>query len=201
MKIKTSRFGIMQVEKENEFFFPEGVLGFEDLRTFVLIDDPEDELFIWMQSCGKSHIAFPLLETSLIISKYKIHLSKGDLDALQLKDSDSYQSFSIITIPEDPRQMSANLKAPIILNTKQNRGRQCVLPEEHHPICDPIFSRLSQRLMTNASFSFKSQRKSEWGKTVLLSHTARQDKNPSSSLDDNSNSSSLKEKSKVELEA
>lgn len=204
MKITTSRFGVVQFEKENEFLFPEGVLGFENLRPFVFVDDPEDELFIWMQSCEKSHIAFPLLETSLFNSNYEIHLSKNDLEALSLKDSESYESLSVITIPEDPRQMSANLKAPIIINTKKNLGRQCVLPEEHLPICDLIFSRLSQRFMASSSFSFKRKSTSLVG-SILSRSAVEKAPGDYSSLNSTSSeevtNSKSSQTSEVELEA
>ena len=51
MIIKTTRFGEVTIQNEDLLTFPEGLLGFQDLRTFVLLDDPNDDIFAWLQSC------------------------------------------------------------------------------------------------------------------------------------------------------
>ena len=51
MVIQTTRFGAVQLQSGDVIDFPEGILGFNDLRKFVLLDDPNDEIFAWLQSC------------------------------------------------------------------------------------------------------------------------------------------------------
>src|SRR5690606_31024808 len=83
--------------------------------------------------------------------------TRGDLEALKLPSTDKARYFSIVTIPEDPTQMTANLKAPIILNIEERLGRQCVLQDNHLAIREPIFSKLQQRVISNPSLSIKGQ--------------------------------------------
>ena len=45
MVIKTSRFGLVELKIDDVLTFPEGLLGFRDLREFVLLDDPNDDIF------------------------------------------------------------------------------------------------------------------------------------------------------------
>tara|TARA_Y100001935_G_scaffold196205_1_gene164290 strand:- start:1433 stop:1900 length:468 start_codon:yes stop_codon:yes gene_type:complete len=138
-------------------FFPEGLLGFNELRRFVLLDDPTDEIFAWLQSCEEPGVAFPLLEPELFMANYTIHLTKYDLEALKLASSEGTRCFSIITIPNDPTQMTANLKAPIVINLKERLARQCVLQENSLNIREPIFTKLQQRVVQNPQISIKSQ--------------------------------------------
>ena len=157
MIIQTSRFGQVHIQVEDLLFFPEGLLGFTDLRKFVLLDDPSDEIFAWLQSCEGSEIAFPILEPELFTDGYKLGLTKSDVEALQLTGTGKSRHFSIITIPEDPTQMTANMKAPVVINVEKRMGRQCVLQDNHLAIREPIFAKLQQRVVQNPAMTIKNQ--------------------------------------------
>jgi flagellar assembly factor FliW len=146
MTVQTSRFGQVEIQESDVLTFPEGMLGFTNLRQFVLLEDPMDEIFVWLQSTEHSEIAFPVLEPEFFIQNYKFELSKNDLEALGLKVQEKLRAFSVITIPEDPRQMTANLKAPIVIHIPTRKARQCVLQDNNLAIREPIFSGLQQRL-------------------------------------------------------
>ena len=85
MIIQTSRFGRVEFQEEDVLTFPEGLLGFSDLRKFILLDDPTDEIFAWLQSCEALDIAFPVLEPELFTDSFKINLSRNDLELMQMK--------------------------------------------------------------------------------------------------------------------
>lgn len=157
MTIQTSRFGPMVLSEQDLLFFPEGMLGFSNLRKFVLLDDPNDEIFAWLQSCEDPDVAFPVLEPELIVADYKCDLAKSDLEALQLTEPRKFRSFLIITIPSDPTQMTANFKAPIIINIEKRRARQCVLQDNNLAIREPIFVRLQQRVVQNPAKALRSE--------------------------------------------
>jgi flagellar assembly factor FliW len=132
-------------------------LGFNDLKKFILLDDPNDDIFAWLQSCETADVAFPILEPELFMSEYKVVLTKSDLEALKLELDKKPRCFSIITIPDDPTQMTANLKAPIVINVQQRIARQCVLQDNQLAIREPVFTKLQQRVVQNPSLSIKSQ--------------------------------------------
>jgi flagellar assembly factor FliW len=157
MRITTSRFGAIDLTEDDLIHFPEGLLGFNDLRHFVLLDDPSDEIFAWLQSCENGEIAFPVLEPELFVQAYKPVLSKSDLEILQMQAADPVRFFSIVTIPTDPTLMTANLKAPIVINLKKRVARQCVLQDNNLAIREPIFSKLQQRVVSNPQVTIKSQ--------------------------------------------
>ena len=167
MVIQTSRFGPVQLEKEDIVDFPEGILGFNDLRRFVLLDDPNDEIFAWLQSCDVPGIAFPILEPEVFTEKYNPTLTKHDMEALSLEKGEKTRAFSIITIPEDPTQMTANLKAPILINVRKRVGRQCVLQDNSLAIKEMIFAKLQQRVVQNPQKSIKGEVEN-WGVGVRL---------------------------------
>lgn len=171
MLIQTSRFGAVKLQNEDVIDFPEGILGFNDLRKFVLLDDPNDEIFAWLQSCEIPQIAFPVLEPELFSQNYQVSLTKHDLESLQLAQQSELKgrirAFSIITIPEDPTQMTANLKAPVVINIEKRLARQIVLQDNNLAIREPIFQKLQSRVVQNPQSSIKSQA-ADWGVAIKL---------------------------------
>lgn len=170
MVIQTSRFGTVSLNDDDIISFPEGILGFNDLRSFVLLDDPNDEIFAWLQSCETPHVAFPVLEPELFTQNYHLMLTKHDLESLGLIKQERVRSFSIITIPDDPTQMTANLKAPVVINIEKRLARQIVLQDNNLAIREPIFSKLQSRVVANPQSSIKSQA-SDWGVAIRLPNT------------------------------
>lgn len=155
--IKTTRFGNIQIEGSDVLSFPEGILGFADLTKFVILDDPNDDIFAWLQSCEAPAIAFPVLEPELFTQGYKVNLAKTDLESLKMPDMTKARLFSIVTIPDDPTQMTANLKAPVVINVSERRARQCVLQDNNLAIREPIFAKLQARVVSHPDKSIKSQ--------------------------------------------
>ncbi|MCB0391127.1 MAG: flagellar assembly protein FliW [Bdellovibrionales bacterium] len=157
MRIQTSRFGAVELTDEDILTFPEGLLGFTELRKFVLLDDPNDEIFAWMQSCENPGIAFPILEPELFATNYLVELSRLDYEVISFQPDHSLRYFTIVTIPEDPTQMTANLKAPIVIDVNTRKARQCVLQDNNLAIREPIFAKLQQRVVQNPSTPIKVQ--------------------------------------------
>lgn len=155
MRIQTSRFGAVELTEEDILTFPEGLLGFTNLREFVLLDDPNDEIFAWLQSCENSGIAFPILEPELFAGNYQVELSRVDLQVIEASKDQPLRYFTIVTIPEDPTQMTANLKAPVVVNVRSRKARQCVLQDNNLAIREPIFAKLQQRVVQNPSLPIK----------------------------------------------
>lgn len=168
--IQTSRFGAVEIKEDDVLDFFEGILGFANLRKFVLLDDPHDEIFAWLQSCEQPDIAFPILEPELFIQNYQVTLTRHDVEAIKLAANERTRFFSIITIPSDPTLMTANMKAPIVINIDRKIARQCVLQDNGLAIKEPIFAKLQQRLVSNPKASIKS-RASDWGVAVRLPDT------------------------------
>lgn len=162
MQIQTTRFGAVAVEQSDLITLPEGLIGFNDLKKFVILEDPDDLIFAWLQSCERPAIAFPILEPELFSSDYRVRLTRSDREALALAPgvavadqagASEFRTFTIVTIPQDVTLMTANLKAPVVLNVAKRLGKQIVTQDNDHPIKHPIFSELQKRLVAGTSAS------------------------------------------------
>ena len=157
MDILTSRFGKVTISKDDLLTFKEGLLGFASLRSFVILDDPQDDIFAWLQSCEDPNVAFPVLEPELFGASKTFKISQRDLFQIEAEADDKCAFFNIITIPDDPTNMTANLKAPVVVNIAKRIARQCVLQDNKLAIREPIFTKLQQRVVQNPSETIKSK--------------------------------------------
>lgn len=167
MQVQTTRFGKIEIAENDVIDFPEGLLGFSDLKRFVLLDDPDDDIFAWLQSCEQANIAFPVLEPALFMSEFKLSLSKRDMEALGMTEMKGYCTYTIVTIPEDPTQMTANMKAPIVINIADRKARQCVLQDNDLPIRQAIFTQLQQRLVQGPVAERKGAKNSDLAVKIM----------------------------------
>ncbi len=121
--IKTLQFGTLEIEPHHIFYFENGILGFEDLHEFVLIADEETLPFKWLISIEKPEIGFPLLSPWHLDLMYDPG-PEFDLEKLVL--------MVIVTLEDDKKQMTANMKAPIVFDVESQSGLQVILPSDKY---------------------------------------------------------------------
>ena len=148
MIVKTGRFGQLTVDSEEHIQVPQGIMGFPEYTKFCLVDPGDETLILWLQSLENPEICFPVLEPKIFKPEYSARLSAAELRELKLENINQSAVFSILTIPEDVTQMTANLKAPIVINLKAQVARQVVLQENEYNIKHPMFKELRAHLIT-----------------------------------------------------
>jgi flagellar assembly factor FliW len=146
--IETGRFGQLTVGNDESITIPQGILGFPELTKFCLVDPGDETLILWLQSQQDSKIAFPVLEPKVFRPDYAARLSSAELRELKLENVNQSAVFAILTIPEDATLMTANLKAPIVINLKEQQAKQVVLQENEYSIKHLMFKELRQHLIT-----------------------------------------------------
>jgi flagellar assembly factor FliW len=153
MKVNTSRFGVVEVADSDIMEFSDGLLGFEDLKHFFIVDPADETLILWLQSSEAPEVAFPILEPKLFKGDYKVRLSANELRTLKIDSASKKDTlvYCIFTIPSDVSQMTANLKAPIVINTASRLARQVVLQENEYSVKFPMYKELLAVMMSAAS--------------------------------------------------
>ena len=148
MKINTTRFGELEVEKKDILTFKEGILGFETLTEFFVVDPGDQTLILWLQSTQDGEVAFPVIEPKIFNPDYKITLLPIELNSLNLEGVSNASVYSILTIPGDVQQMTANLKAPIIINNSTKQARQIVLQDNKLEVKYEMYNDLKKYIVT-----------------------------------------------------
>ncbi len=61
MRIDTQRFGTLQINPDELFLFPQGLIGMESLRQWALLPDFDNPAVAWLQSASRGDRAIPLI--------------------------------------------------------------------------------------------------------------------------------------------
>lgn len=151
MKIKTTRFGEMEVNPTDIITFSEGFLGFEHLKKYFVVDPGDSTLILWLQSTEEEKVAFPIIEPKIFKPDYIAKLLPADLNGLELNSLNSAKLYSILTIPANVTEMSANLKAPIVINSAAKVGKQIVLQDSKLSVKHEMYRELKTYIVNFSS--------------------------------------------------
>ncbi len=124
MKLKTDQFGEVEFQEEKIISFENGILGFEELKRFLLISEDEG-IFYWLTSVDQPEIVFPLFPINLLMENYK--------------QNEGYEPFGIVKLDKDPANITINLKAPIYINHEDKNGFQKIIDSEAYPVDYQLF--------------------------------------------------------------
>jgi flagellar assembly factor FliW len=132
LKIETTRFGEIRIQKERIIRMPFGVLGFPDQQQFVILEHKTDSPFFWYQSIDEPTLAFVITDPCLFMSDYAVDMHKILRDLSWDPDTERHMLhvYVIVNIPKGaPDKMTANLMGPILLNGITREAAQVVLPD------------------------------------------------------------------------
>lgn len=127
-KLATEQFGEILIEERHIFTFPDGLLGFEDLRQFIIVRDERTEPVRWLLSVEHPELSFPVISPFFLVADY----SPGK----EYCDFQRYTPLAILTLGAGGA--TANLKAPVILDVRQQRGMQIIIPSDKYSTAHPI---------------------------------------------------------------
>lgn len=151
VKIKTTRFGELEVDKKDIINFKEGLLGFDTLTKFFVVDPGDQTLILWLQSVEDAATAFPMIEPKIFQADYSVKLLPAELTSLEIEGLNEASVYTILTIPQTVTEMSANLKAPIIINNKTKIARQIVLQDSKLEVRFQMYKELKRHIVNYAS--------------------------------------------------
>ena len=151
MKVKTTRFGELEVNPSDIITFAEGLLGFENLRKYFVVDPGDSTLILWLQSTEDEKVAFPIIEPKIFKPDYIAKLLPADLNGLDLETLQTAKLYSILTIPANVTEMSANLKAPVVINSVKKVGKQIVLQDSKLSVKHEMYRELKTYIVNFSS--------------------------------------------------
>lgn len=141
MIVKTTRFGPVEMDEEKVIIFSRGIPGFENLRRFFILPAGDTEDIQWLQAIDDPAVALLIIDPFKYFRGYCVDIPGSDLQELQIKDSNQALVAAVVTIPgNDPANATANLLAPIIINTGLNKARQVILSDTSYTTRHKLFT-------------------------------------------------------------
>jgi flagellar assembly factor FliW len=129
VKVKTTRFGEIDVPEDEILHVPHGLIGFPHSRRYVLIPHSDDSPFQWLQSLDQPEVAFVVIDPTLLVPDYPLEAALGalaDPGALLAELALAV----IATVPPAPAPITVNMLAPLAFNAANRRGAQVLLHDD-----------------------------------------------------------------------
>jgi flagellar assembly factor FliW len=137
MNVKTRHFGEVEIDERKVITFDSGLFGFENYKKYILLyDSSTDEIpnIQWLQSIDEELLALPVMIPTAIIADYNPEVEDETLASIgEFKDED-ISILVTVTVPIDVKNMSINLKAPIVINTETMKGCQVIAENPEYEI-------------------------------------------------------------------
>ena len=134
--LHSRRFGSYAIPADRVLVFPDGLIGFRDACRFALLDSNRPESpFRSLVSLDVPELGFVVCDPVQLWPAYA-----ADLPPLETGRADDRAVLAIVTVPQDPRGMTANLLAPLIFDCATRTGRQVVLEGDRYSTRHPLLA-------------------------------------------------------------
>lgn len=124
LEFETSRFGRLEVAENRIINFPEGLLGFPEIKRYVLMDYKDTPLK-WLQAIDDPDVAFIVAEPAIIAPDYSVKPDPATRQYLNLENDDDLAVLVIIRV--EGENIIRNYQGPLMVNASLMRGVQVVI--------------------------------------------------------------------------
>jgi flagellar assembly factor FliW len=124
MKLETFQFGEIEFDDTKVINFQDGVIGFENLKKYILLK-PEDDLFLWLSSIDEPEIIFPLFPIEALYDNYPAKEGHG--------------TYGIVCLNKEPEKITINLVSPVYIDQQNKVGCQIILEDDKYIINYKLF--------------------------------------------------------------
>jgi flagellar assembly factor FliW len=150
MVITGSRFGDIEYTEEDVILFDEGLIGFPNTKSFLILAHKPGTPFRWLQSIDEPSLAFLVAIPEYFVPDYAPTVSDATVREMALTEESDKLVFATVSIPAgQPQEMTLNLAGPIVVNVDTRQARQVVLEDDAYTIRHRVFeqaNRVSQRM-------------------------------------------------------
>ena len=135
--VNTRHFGEIELDESKILYFDRGILGFEDNTRFTLLYDNESGEkpdISWLQCVDEPTLAIPVVSPFLVKQDYNPDIEDELLTPLGNLSEDNIVVLISVTVPSDITRISANLRAPFIINSDSRKGAQIIIENSEYAV-------------------------------------------------------------------
>jgi len=139
--IESEALGRVTVSEDHIITFPSGLPGFPDEHRFALLNDHLEPPFYCLQSVDNPALAFVVTDPTALVLDYRPKNGASTLRELRARGPEDLRALVTLTIPPGrPREITANLMSPFLINPEQGLGKQVVIEKPHYSHQHPVIS-------------------------------------------------------------
>ena len=117
---------------------PDGLPGYPDVREFILERLDDMGALCALRALDDRGPAFFVIPPAVWFPDYEPVLDVVTCAALELQDVNEALLLLLVTMGEHPKDATANLMAPFVVNTRTRRGGQVVLSGTGYSMHQPL---------------------------------------------------------------
>ena len=153
MLLETTRFGVVEVDDSEVFTVPGGIPGFPDLSRVTLFGagsipgfPPEDEhSLFWLQDLDNGALAFMCVVPWVAFPDYDFEVDERELG---IESPDDVRILTLVSVRREDgaANMTTNLRAPLVIDARNQRLHQVILSDSRWPIRAALSSLVSNEV-------------------------------------------------------
>lgn len=147
MLVNTKHFGEIDLDEEKIIHFEQGIVGFEEYKNYTLIydiEEGENHVISWLQCLDDAALALPVINPYLVKTDYDPRVEDELLKPLGEIKEDSLIVFTSLTVPSDVKKMTANLKAPFVINGDTKKGIQVIVENADYAVKYNVYEAIQE---------------------------------------------------------
>lgn len=130
--------GEIEYEEQDILIFNKGILGFDDLRRFLLVDLNGIEPFKLFQSLENENIGMIVISPFDFFKDYEISLNDDTINNLDIKNPEEVKIINTVTLNLEPEKITTNLQGPLVINISNNLGEQIIVDNSKYKVKEPL---------------------------------------------------------------
>ena len=147
MIINTKHFGEIDLDENKIIYFENGILGFENYKKYTILYDDEDGKrpdISWLQSLDEPLLAIPVMSPFIVKKDYNPEVEDELLRPLGNLTEDNIVVLVSVTVPSDIEKITANMKAPFVINADTKKGAQIIIENSDYLIKYEFYQQLME---------------------------------------------------------
>ena len=148
MLIQTKYFGEIDLTEDKIITLERGLFGFEEFKKYTILYDCEKKggaNISWFQSVDEPTLALPVINPLLVKEDYNPVVEDELLSGIGEISEENLVILLTMTVPANIKEMSVNLKAPIIINADTRKGAQLIVENRDYEVKYKIYDLLKEK--------------------------------------------------------
>lgn len=137
MKTINTRFGEVEYDPSHLIHFPEGLIGLDQLKNFLVMPNQKQGPLFWIQSVDDPAFAFVVTDPTNFFLDYAVLPDAEERRKLEIDENGTCFVLAIVTISSS-KEITLNLSGPILYAPETGKGLQVILEDPRYDIRTPL---------------------------------------------------------------
>jgi flagellar assembly factor FliW len=137
MKTIQTRFGEVEYDPSHVLHFPEGLVGLDQLKNFLVMPNKKQGPLFWIQCVDDPDFAFVVTDPTNFFLEYLVIPDDRDREKLGIDGQGECFILVIVSISEE-KEITLNLSGPILYAPVTNKALQVILEDPRYDTRTPL---------------------------------------------------------------